>query len=117
MKLGFLKKVYGILTTQLLLTVFVSAVFMLAEPIKLYVQQSPGLLMLSYVLSLVSLAGVMVQRKEHPSNMYWLAFFVGRFKRKQNRTPRWRIGSADNHTVPRLSVRPTWSARSRRSMT
>lgn len=42
---GFIRKVYGILATQVLLTTFVSAVVVLYSPINQALKDSPGLLL------------------------------------------------------------------------
>ncbi|KAK0088318.1 hypothetical protein PV326_004877 [Microctonus aethiopoides] len=38
-RMAFLRKVYGLISIQLLMTVVVSAVFMMSSPVKLFVQQ------------------------------------------------------------------------------
>lgn len=38
-RLGFLRKVYGLLSVQLLLTVLVATVFMVFQPLKIFIQE------------------------------------------------------------------------------
>ncbi|XP_015771793.1 PREDICTED: protein lifeguard 4-like [Acropora digitifera] len=75
-RLGFLRKVYGILTAQLSLTIIVAAIFMYTESIKSVVQSRPELLIVAFVLSFGLMIGLMFKRKEHPTNMYLLLAFV-----------------------------------------
>ncbi|XP_068714363.1 protein lifeguard 4-like [Montipora foliosa] len=75
-RLGFLRKVYGILTAQLSLTVIVAAIFMYTEGIKNVVQSRPEFLMVAFVLSIGLMIGLMFKRKEHPTNMYLLLAFT-----------------------------------------
>ncbi|XP_067023457.1 protein lifeguard 4-like [Acropora muricata] len=75
-RLGFLRKVYGILTAQLSLTIIVAAIFMYTESIKSVVQSRPELLIVAFVLSFGLMIGLMFKRKEHPTNMYLLLAFT-----------------------------------------
>eukprot|EP00112_Aurelia_sp_Birch-Aquarium-sp1_P010173 Seg2186.3 transcript_id=Seg2186.3/GoldUCD/mRNA.D3Y31 product="Protein lifeguard 4" protein_id=Seg2186.3/GoldUCD/D3Y31 len=75
-RLGFIRKVYGILTAQLLLTTITAALFMFTQPIKEFVQESPGFLLGGVVMSLVLIVALMVKRKETPTNFYLLAAFT-----------------------------------------
>eukprot|EP00794_Sanderia_malayensis_P006141 gene6141-6847_t len=75
-RLGFIRKVYGILTAQLLLTTVTAAVFMFTESIKNFVQQSPGVLLLGFIMSMILIIALMVKRKESPTNMYLLFAFT-----------------------------------------
>eukprot|EP00795_Rhopilema_esculentum_P002164 gene2164-17754_t len=75
-RLGFIRKVYGILTAQLLLTTITAGVFMYTESIKDFVQQSPGLLMVGMIMSLILVIALMVKRREAPTNFYLLAAFT-----------------------------------------
>lgn len=75
-RLGFLRKVYGILTAQLSLTIVVAAIFMYTESIRSVVQSRPELLMVAFVLSFGLMIGLMFKRKEHPTNMYLLLAFT-----------------------------------------
>ncbi|KAL9960282.1 hypothetical protein ACROYT_G033726 [Oculina patagonica] len=75
-RLGFLRKVYGILTAQLSLTIIVAGIFMYSESIKGFVQERPEFLMVAFILSIGLLIGLMFKRKEHPTNMYLLLAFT-----------------------------------------
>ncbi|WP_411027279.1 Bax inhibitor-1 family protein, partial [Salmonella sp. s54925] len=76
LRLGFLRKVYGILTLQLGLTIAVSTLFMFVGAIKAFVQASPVLLFASVFLSLGLLVALSIKRKESPINMYLLVAFT-----------------------------------------
>ncbi|XP_031559353.1 protein lifeguard 4-like [Actinia tenebrosa] len=75
-RLGFLRKVYGILSTQLGLTILVSALFMNTPGIKSFVQQRPEILIVAFLLSMGFLIALMFKRRESPMNMYLLFGFT-----------------------------------------
>lgn len=75
-RMAFLRKVFAIVTIQLLVTTLVAAVFMFTESIKLFVQQSPGMLMLAAISSLGLIVALMVKRRDSPANMILLALFT-----------------------------------------
>ncbi|CAB4004731.1 lifeguard 4 [Paramuricea clavata] len=75
-RLGFLRKVYGILSMQLGLTIIVSALFMFIEPVKTFVQGSPSLLIVSMFLSIGLLIALAIKRRDSPVNMYLLLAFT-----------------------------------------
>ncbi|XP_071961507.1 protein lifeguard 4-like [Antedon mediterranea] len=75
-RMGFLRKVYGILSLQLIVTTVTAALFMSSSTIKGYVQQSSGCLMLACILSLGLIVALMVKRHESPTNMYLLFAFT-----------------------------------------
>eukprot|EP00057_Strongylocentrotus_purpuratus_P020297 XP_011674771.1 PREDICTED: protein lifeguard 4 [Strongylocentrotus purpuratus] len=75
-RMNFLRKVFGILSAQLLLTAVVSGIFMYFEGVKSYIQESPGMLMIAFVLSFIFLVALMVKSKEYPINMILLTCFL-----------------------------------------
>lgn len=75
-RLAFLRKVYCILTAQLTMTTVVCALFLSIEPLKKFVQNSHGMLILGMVLSLALIFALLVKRREHPTNIYLLAAFT-----------------------------------------
>merc|ERR1711993_19953 len=75
-RLGFIRKVYGILSAQLLLTTVTAAIFMFTESIRNFVHQSPGMLLFGTLMSLVLIVALMVKRKETPTNFYLLGAFT-----------------------------------------
>jgi FtsH-binding integral membrane protein len=75
-RLGFLRKVYGILSAQLLLTVLICVIFMNVESVKGFVQTSPGFLGINSIGALILLFTLMAKRHEHPTNMYLLLAFT-----------------------------------------
>jgi len=78
-RLGFIRKVYGILSAQLGFITLISAFFMYNENVKNFFQQSPNFLIFG-IFGLITLIGLgiamMVKRKESPINMYLLAAFT-----------------------------------------
>jgi len=75
-RLGFIRKVYGILSAQLMLTTVTAAIFMFTEPIRNFVHQSPGMLLIGTILSLGLIIALMIKRKETPTNFYLLGAFT-----------------------------------------
>ncbi|XP_041458510.1 protein lifeguard 4-like [Lytechinus variegatus] len=75
-RMNFLRKVFGILSAQLLMTAVVSGIFMYFEGVKNYIQESPGMLMIAFVLSFIFLVALMVKSREYPANMILLACFT-----------------------------------------
>lgn len=75
-RLGFIRKVYGILSFQLLLTVVISAFFMYNETAKHFVQGIPNLLFIGMIASIGLVIALGVKRLESPTNMYLLIAFT-----------------------------------------
>merc|ERR1711990_78288 len=75
-RMGFLRKVYGILSTQLVFTTMVAALFMSSERVKGFVQGSPNLLFAALILSFVMMIALFVKRRETPANYILLGLFT-----------------------------------------
>jgi FtsH-binding integral membrane protein len=75
-RVGFLRKVYGIVATQLLLTCASGAVCMGIPAAKAFVQSSPTLFAAAQLLTIATLIATLVHRHSHPLNMQLLALFV-----------------------------------------
>lgn len=75
-RLGFLRKVYGLLSIQLLITVVIAATFMTVEPLKAFVQENSWTLLLSFVTTMGSLIALYVKRRDHPVNLILLSLFT-----------------------------------------
>ncbi|XP_041349886.1 protein lifeguard 4-like [Gigantopelta aegis] len=75
-RMGFLRKVYGILTAQILLTTIVAALFIVSEPIKHYVQNSGWMMMTALFGTFGVLLALMWKRNETPTNYILLAVFT-----------------------------------------
>merc|ERR1712106_918259 len=73
---GFLRKVYGILTVQLLMTTGVSAICIASEPTKQFLQNNPFLVQLSSFSCIFVLFALMVKRQQFPVNFYLLGLFT-----------------------------------------
>ncbi|XP_015592113.1 protein lifeguard 4 [Cephus cinctus] len=75
-RMAFLRKVYGLLSIQLLMTVIVAAIFMMCEPVKLFIQQNTWMVGASFFLTLGILIALSVKRKDHPANLILLSAFT-----------------------------------------
>ncbi|TRY57559.1 hypothetical protein DNTS_023500 [Danionella cerebrum] len=75
-RMAFLRKVYTILSLQIVITTAVSAVFMLCNPIKTFVHESPSLVLISAIGSLILLLALAFYRHQHPVNLYLLFGFT-----------------------------------------
>ncbi|XP_045471987.1 protein lifeguard 4-like [Harmonia axyridis] len=75
-RLGFMRKVYGLLSMQLLLTTIVAAVCMYTIPVKTFVQTNVWMVSLSMILSFVLLIALHIKRRDTPANLILLAGFT-----------------------------------------
>jgi FtsH-binding integral membrane protein len=75
-KAAFIRKVYGILSFQLLVTVAGSAVFMFVDSAREYALSSTGVLYTALFLPFGLLFALMCYKDKHPINMYLLAAFT-----------------------------------------
>ncbi|CAG9110937.1 hypothetical protein JYU34_011136 [Plutella xylostella] len=75
-RLGFIRKVYGLLSVQLLFTTVISAVFMLCKPVQLFIHQNDWMLLVAFVLTMITLFALIAKRRDSPANLYLLAAFT-----------------------------------------
>ncbi|XP_034719102.1 protein lifeguard 4 [Etheostoma cragini] len=75
-RMDFLRKVYTLLSLQIILTTATSALFMFSQTIKEFVHASPALVLVSALGSLVLLLALAVYRHQHPVNLYLLLVFT-----------------------------------------
>jgi len=73
---AFLRKVYGLLGTQLLLTTIIASVCLFIEPVKEFVQSNVWLMYIAIFGSFAILLALFVYRKESPTNLILLAAFT-----------------------------------------
>ena len=73
---GFIKKVYSILSLQLLLTTAMGATFMFVESAQQFALSSPGVLTTSYMLPFGFLIALHCYKGRHPLNMILLGGFT-----------------------------------------
>uniref|UniRef100_K7FCR7 Transmembrane BAX inhibitor motif containing 4 n=1 Tax=Pelodiscus sinensis TaxID=13735 RepID=K7FCR7_PELSI len=73
---AFLRKVYSILSVQVLLTTVTSAIFLYSTPVQIFVNESPALLLVSVLGSLVVIIALTLYRHQHPVNLYLLFGFT-----------------------------------------
>ena len=74
--MGFLRKVYGLLSVQLAMTTLVAGVCLFNPAVKGLIHSNPWLIMVAFILSLVLLVALHIKRKEAPLNLILLAAFV-----------------------------------------
>ena len=72
----FLRKVYGIVATQLCFVALVSAIIMSIESVKMFFQEHPGFLLLLFLGTVISLFAVYIKRLEYPTNFILLGVFT-----------------------------------------
>lgn len=78
-RLGFIRKVYGILFVQILITAFLIALFLYVEPIQQYSRENPWLFIVAMVATfviLIVLACCPNVRRNYPSNLILLMVFT-----------------------------------------
>jgi len=75
-RLGFMRKVYSLLSIQLILTTLIGAALLLTPGVKEMVQSNSWMLFPAFILSFGLLIGLHVKRKEHPTNLILLAAFT-----------------------------------------
>ncbi|XP_053601832.1 protein lifeguard 4-like [Plodia interpunctella] len=75
-RLAFVRKVYGLLSVQLLATVAISGVFLLVKPVQGFIHENTWMVGLAFILSMVTLIALIFKRRDHPANLYLLAAFT-----------------------------------------
>jgi FtsH-binding integral membrane protein len=73
---GFIRKVYGLLSFQLLVTVGIVAMMMLVDSVRETVINSSAVMWTGFVLSLVFVVALMCNRHSYPMNMILLLAFT-----------------------------------------
>ncbi|NWR26807.1 LFG4 protein, partial [Tachuris rubrigastra] len=74
-RMAFLRKVYSILSIQVLLTTVTSAIFLYSAGVQAFVQERPVLLLISGFGSLAIIVALTLYRHQHPVNLYLLFGF------------------------------------------
>ncbi|XP_009979613.1 PREDICTED: protein lifeguard 4, partial [Tauraco erythrolophus] len=72
----FLRKVYSIFSTQVLLTTVTSAIFLYSPGVKAFVHERPFLLLISAFGSLAMIIALALCKHKHPINLYLLFGFT-----------------------------------------
>lgn len=75
-RMAFLRKVYSILSLQVLLTTMTSAFFLYFETIRTFVHGSPALILVFAIGSLGCIIALTLNRHKHPLNLYLLFGFT-----------------------------------------
>eukprot|EP00322_Chrysochromulina_rotalis_P012395 CAMPEP_0115840174 /NCGR_PEP_ID=MMETSP0287-20121206/6635_1 /TAXON_ID=412157 /ORGANISM="Chrysochromulina rotalis, Strain UIO044" /LENGTH=248 /DNA_ID=CAMNT_0003293777 /DNA_START=59 /DNA_END=805 /DNA_ORIENTATION=+ len=73
---GFLRKVFGLVGTQLAITSLVCAVFMFEANVRHFVLHTPSMLMISFFASLGFLFAAQCNKDRHPANLGYLLGFT-----------------------------------------
>lgn len=73
---GFIRKVYGILAAQILLTTLVSSFTVLYSPLNLLLRGNSGLLLFLIFLPFILLWPLHVYQQRHPLNLIFLGLFT-----------------------------------------
>ncbi|NWH64077.1 LFG4 protein, partial [Geococcyx californianus] len=74
-RMAFLRKVYSILSIQVLLTTVTSAIFLYSTGVQAFVHERPALLLISGLGSLAVIVALTFYRHQHPINLYLLFGF------------------------------------------
>ncbi|NXK93935.1 LFG4 protein, partial [Formicarius rufipectus] len=74
-RMAFLRKVYSILSIQVLLTTVTSAIFLYSSAVQAFVHERPALLLISVFGSLAIIVALTLYRHQHPVNLYLLLGF------------------------------------------
>ncbi|XP_028388289.1 protein lifeguard 4 [Phyllostomus discolor] len=75
-RMAFLRKVYTILSLQVLLTTMTSMLFLYFESIRTFVHESPALMLVFAIGSLGLIFALTLNRYKHPLNLYLLFGFT-----------------------------------------
>ncbi|XP_048005502.1 protein lifeguard 4-like [Leguminivora glycinivorella] len=75
-RLGFIRKVYGLLAIQLLATLAISTVFLQVSPVKSFIHENDWMVFIAFILSIGTLLALIVKRRDSPANLYLLAAFT-----------------------------------------
>merc|ERR1712136_651830 len=75
-RLGFMRKVYGLLAVQLSITTLIGGVLLFTPGVKEFVQGKPMFLFPAFFLSIGLLIALHIKRKETPINLILLAAFT-----------------------------------------
>jgi FtsH-binding integral membrane protein len=73
---AFIRKVYGILSTQMVLTTAVASVVVFSTPVKEFFVSSPWLLITIAFLPLILMCPLYAYHQSHPLNLVLLGFFT-----------------------------------------
>ncbi|GFG29763.1 hypothetical protein Cfor_03281 [Coptotermes formosanus] len=75
-RMGFLRKVYGLLSVQLLISVVVSGICMFIPAVRNFIHANHWLMSCALVLSIIVLIALHVKRRDSPANFILLAAFT-----------------------------------------
>ncbi|XP_051463898.1 protein lifeguard 4 [Apus apus] len=75
-RMAFLRKVYSILSVQILLTTVISAIFLYSTGVKAFVLERPALVLIPWIGSLAVIVALGFYSHKHPVNLYLLFGFT-----------------------------------------
>lgn len=78
-RMGFIRKVYGILALQLIVTASIVSIFVLTPSVKTFVRETPGVFYAAWVVTIVIMISLVCCddiRREYPANYVLLGLFT-----------------------------------------
>ncbi|XP_034254206.1 protein lifeguard 4-like [Thrips palmi] len=75
-RMGFIRKVYCLLSMQLIISVIIGAVCMFEPHVKGFIKTNDWLVSMSFIASIVILIALHIKRRETPTNLILLAAFT-----------------------------------------
>ncbi|GLG94160.1 hypothetical protein R5R35_006746 [Gryllus longicercus] len=75
-RMGFLRKVYGLLTMQMFMTVSVGLVCMFQPTVREFIHTNDWLLSCAFLMSIVILIALYVKKRDSPANLILLSAFT-----------------------------------------
>ncbi|KAK9841631.1 hypothetical protein WJX74_009040 [Apatococcus lobatus] len=73
---GFVRKVYGIIAAQLVLTCCTASLFIFSKPVNDFATQSAAFQVAMFILPLIGLIPLYIYQKRHPTNLIILALWT-----------------------------------------
>jgi FtsH-binding integral membrane protein len=75
-RMGFIRKVYGLLSVQLAITTLIASVCLFTPQIKTLIHDNSWLLMVAFIASFALLFALFLKSRDHPTNLILLAAFT-----------------------------------------
>lgn len=76
LRLGFINKVYGILSMQLIATALATALIMFVQPVQSFVLGNPAVQIVGLLVPLLGLIPLYIYRQKHPHNLVLLGVWT-----------------------------------------
>lgn len=72
----FLRKVYGIVATQLVVAAIISTIIISVENVKMFFQNNPGFVLLLFLATMICLLALYINQLDYPTNFILLGIFT-----------------------------------------